>query len=115
MHSACLSRQGGSISASVMPGMKVMGLNVQKLMYPVCKLTFVTFMLLAHTVNQVEKQYAYATQATKVTEFCAHQQVNVLPLRIVAAMHVVFGATFMNIMNVSVTQGSVEKVPFVSH
>jgi len=41
--------------------------------------------------------------------------VNVLPLRTVAAMHVVFGAAFMNIMNVSVTQGSAEKVLFVSH
>lgn len=40
---------------------------------------------------------------------------NVLPLRTVAAMHVVFGATFMNSTNVSVTQGSAEKVLFVSH
>jgi len=115
MHSVCSSHQGGSISASVMQGMKVMGLNVQKLMYPVCKLTFVIFMLLAHTVSQVAKQSACATQAIKVTEFCAHQQVNVLHLRTVAAMHVVFGAAFMNIMNVSVTQGSAEKVLFVSH
>ena len=36
MHSVCSSHQGGSISASVMQGMKVMGLNVQKLvsLYP---------------------------------------------------------------------------------
>jgi len=39
---------------------------------------------------------------------------NVLPLRTVAAMQGVFGAAFMNTMNVSVTQASAEKVLFVS-
>jgi hypothetical protein len=44
-------------------------------MCPVCKLTFVISMLHAHTMKQEAKQYAYATQATRVMEFSALQQV----------------------------------------